>query len=98
MPKPIPTNKIAAAALRRKEAGVGNTGATRETPHIASAITIATTGGGILTSSDVMYFMRRSFAEDSPSFPPGARNSVRHPYTKIRNHGAIERYPATHGK
>jgi hypothetical protein len=30
-----------------------------------------------------MHFMRRSFAEDSPSFAPGTRNPVRHPYTKI---------------
>jgi hypothetical protein len=43
-----------AQPARRRVADTGSSGVTNEIPHMPSAKTAATTGGGILSSSDVI--------------------------------------------
>ncbi len=54
MLKPMPINAITAAAVKRSVSGRWSNGANRDVPHIATAMTAATTGGGTFTSSDFM--------------------------------------------
>ena len=50
--KPTPTRPIAIAIATRVDVGIRSDGAIKEIPHMATAINAATTGGGILSSSD----------------------------------------------
>jgi hypothetical protein len=52
--KTTPTRANAAQAARRTAAGMYSGGVTNEIPHIASATTAATAGGGTINSSDLM--------------------------------------------
>lgn len=52
--KPPPARAIIAAAATRMDAGASSTGATKEIPHKAPAISAVTAGGGILSSSACM--------------------------------------------
>ena len=44
--KPVPINTITAAAMKRRVSDTWSNGANRDAPHIATAMTAATTGGG----------------------------------------------------
>src|SRR3989344_62848 len=57
--KPPPAKAIASAAATQVIAGTSSNGATKEIPHMAPAISIATAGGGILSSSACMRMIMR---------------------------------------
>jgi hypothetical protein len=52
--KPAPARAIVTAAATRMNAGISSNGATKKIPHMAPAISTATAGGGILSSSACM--------------------------------------------
>src|SRR5665647_2299680 len=57
--KPPPARAIASAAATRMNMGASSNGATKEIPHMAPAISTATAGGGILSSSACMRMIMR---------------------------------------
>src|SRR4051812_10073638 len=70
--KHTPTRARAVDTIQRTAAGIGSGGAANETPHMPSATTAATAGGGTTASSDFMLRLSRhgsvcSRSRSSPS-------------------------------